>query len=161
MKLKNIKNIQLIHIAIILAICTTIIFISYQHTSTEHTLYNAALNQEQTEILPKEDCSIEKISNTSYKITCIINKKYLEAVEYNNYVEGPGVGIKINLSILIKHEDKIYKIKTLKSKEKDENIYFVGYIKSENLLKENEILLLNNENGKIYKYTGGTNEEYM
>ena len=161
MKLRNIKNIGLIHIAIILAICTLIIFIYYQYNATRQIQYDISINENAIQTLPKEDCIIENMSDSKVKITCIIDESYLEAEKYNNYVIGPGIGRKINFSILLNKQDNFYKIKTFSAKQESQKICLVGYIESNDLSDNLEIFLLNNENGNIYQYIGGINEETM
>lgn len=159
---KLLKKVQLTHIAIILIIAIPIIFIAYQKSSIKPQKTNIE-NIEQTEELPQEDYVIQDISERTKMIKCGIDVSKLPQEEYFNYVSGKGMGAKVNCNIILKINDKYYKLKTILQESAVSitggRINFEAVVKSKYLGKDYEILLYDNETNKLYQYTGGKSEE--
>ena len=163
------SKIELIHIAIILFLMLTLIFVIYQNTSCALKKIEISENVE-TENLPETDHAIEDINTNKRvkKLVCAIDVDKLPEKEYYNYVTGKGTGRTVNCSILLKTDGNYYKVKTLQEETQEgENqkgeikagkINLIGCVKNEYIKENSELLLYDEEKQKIYIYTGGSSE---
>ena len=162
-KLKQIlSKIQLIHVAIIIFLMLTLIFVIYQNTSCAPKKIEISENIE-TEILPEIDHAIEDTNKRVKKLICAIDVDKLPEKEYYNYVTGKGTGRIVNCSILLKMDGNYYKVKTLQEEtQKGEiqigKINLIGCVKNKYIKENSELLLYDEEKQKIYTYTGGSGE---
>lgn len=159
-KLKNIiSKIELIHIAIILIIILTLLFLIYQYKSIMP--HKISINENiEIEEVSSTDKVVEDINEKKKKIICTLETAKLPEKEYYNYVTGRGKGIEVDCSILLKMDEQYYKIKTLQEDGAEEGkIKLVGIVKNKYLKEEFEILLYDNQKQKIYQYTGGISEK--
>ena len=160
---KLLEKIQLVHIVIILFLAILIIFWFYQNNSTKLKQINIDDIDAQVKELPEVDYNVQNINNKIKKITCAIDVTNLSSQEYFNYVSGKGVGIKVNCSIILKLENKFYKLKTLLQESATTivggKINLVACVKNKYLKENYEILLYDNDGKQAYKYVGGTSEE--
>ena len=78
---KIFEKIELFHIAIALIILIFVIFGFYQYNSSIPK--KTKLEISQTKQLPQQYFNIEDIDNKNKKVTCKIDKTYLDEKEYN------------------------------------------------------------------------------
>ena len=155
---KIFEKIELFHIAIALIILIFVIFGFYQYNSSIPK--KAKLEISQTKQLPQQYFNIEDIDNKNKKVTCKIDKTYINEKEYNNYVIGKGTAREVDCSIVVKEGNDYYKIKTLHEGTSTEGrVNLVGCIRTNHLKENCEILLYDNENKTLYQYVGGQSEE--
>ena len=157
MKAKEmLKKIELFHIVIIVFIILGVFFAYYQYSSTVPKKVDIKINE--TKELEQSNLQIEDISSKKKKIICKIDEKYLTEKEYTNYVIGKGTAREVDCSIILKVGEQYYKIKTLQQGSTGKKINLTGCVRT-NYVKENsEILLYDNENQTLYKYSGGQSE---
>lgn len=157
MKIKEmVGKIELFHIVISVFIMLTIFFVYYQYSSTIPKKVNIQIDE--TKELEQSNFQIEDINVKKKQITCKIDEKYIPEKEYNNYVIGKGTARKINCSIIMKVEDKYYKIKTLSQGTVDNKIVLTGAVRTNYLLENYEIMLYDEGEHILYKYVGGQSE---
>ena len=139
------KKIQLIYLAILLGAGILIIFYGYQYFSRVPKKINI-----------DENLISEESLQTDYNIQDInaIQTKYFPKEKYKNYVLGEGEGKKVNCNILLKSDDKYYKLKTLvQGSPEEEIVNLIAIGKNKYFEKDYQILIYDNENERIYQYS--------
>lgn len=101
------------------------------------------------------------IDNNIYNIKVSIKDSEIEDKESYNYIIGKEMGKKINLSIVLKKDNKYYMVKTVYNGNINNYIELTGYMNMKNFENPNEYdwYIYNNENNKMYILQHETKED--